>query len=246
MNKELNNFIKQLSINDKKSLAEKGLKTVEEVGELAKAILPFGNASGSLHRFTDKQQILENVADVYLCAISIAYGLGFTDESIEEMVQRKARKWSMLQANEKDVKFPLPFEIHITVERPEQIELFKYVCKSIGVKPIIIDLEVNNNVIMSDVMTSSLHYGDNESVLKEVERIKMKLEIPSDYFTNDIDTSTAWTEFKVLRTKIETVPWHPAAPSVLNQLKFKEGNYFESHVRIVTTVEKRTVLDVYL
>jgi len=225
MNPDLINYIRHLSIEDKKSLTQKALKTTEEIGELAKAILPFENAAGTLHRFTDRSNILENVADVYLSAISIAYGMGYSDEDIENMIQRKARKWSMLQANEKDVKFPLPYEIHITIEKPKNIELFKETCKNIGVKPIIIDLEKGDDVIMSDVMTSSVHYGDNQSALAEAERIAGHL----------------W-KFQWLRTKIETVPWHPAAPSMKNDLQMMKGNYFESHLRIVTTLDRRPFL----
>ena len=41
MNKFLDDFIKDLSIKDKKTLSQKGLKLAEEVGELARAILPY-------------------------------------------------------------------------------------------------------------------------------------------------------------------------------------------------------------
>ncbi len=243
MNLDLINFIRHLSVNDKKSLTQKALKTTEEVGELAKAILPFENAAGTLHRFTDRNKILENVADVYLSAISIAYGMEFTDEEIESMIHRKSRKWSMLQTNEADVKFPLPYEIHITVERPDNIDLFKHVCNKIGVKPIIIELEKDGDTVMSDVMTSSVHFGDNQSAVQEAQRIFIELTNPHEYFVNENDTSTDWKSFKVLRTKIETVPWHPAAPSMKNDLKMEKSNYFESHLRIVTTIERRPILD---
>lgn len=227
MNPELLNYIRHLSIEDKKSLTQKALKTTEEVGELAKAILPFENAAGTLHRFTDKNKILENVADVYLSAISIAYGMGFSDEEIEDMIKRKSRKWSMLQTNEKDVKFPLPYEIHITIERPNNIDVFKMVCNKINVKPIIINLEKNGDTIMSDVMTSSVHYGDNQSALAEAKIIEMQLKERN---------------YNILRTKIETVPWHPAAPSMRNDLSMEKGNYFESHLRIVTTADRKQFL----
>lgn len=232
MIKELTDFIRHLSINDKKTLTQKALKTTEEVGELAKAVLPFENASGTLHRFSDRTKILDSVADVYLTSISIAYGMGFTDEEIEEMIRRKAKKWSGLQANEENVKFPLPYEIHVTVEAPKNLEWFKSTCEEIGVKPIIIDLEKNGDLIMSDVMTSSVHFGNNATALLESERIVRAL-----MHGNDI------LQYNVLRTKIETVPWHPAAPSKTNGVKMKEGNYFESHLRIVTTEDRRPQLE---
>jgi len=205
------------------------LKTTEEVGELAKDVLLFENAASTLHRFTNKNKILENVVDIYLSAISIAYSMGFSDDDIEDMISRKLRKWSMLQSNEKYVKFPLPYEIHITIERPHDIELFKEVCEKIKVKPIIIDLEKDDIIVMSDVMTSSVHYGDNQSALTESDRIATELHEK---------------KYNVLRTKIETVPWHPEAPSIKNNLQMKEGNYFESHLRIVTTLDQRPLLDI--
>ena len=42
----INDFIKTLSIKDKKTLSQKGLKLVEEVGELARVILPYDSAHG--------------------------------------------------------------------------------------------------------------------------------------------------------------------------------------------------------
>lgn len=233
MRKELTDFIRHLSVNDKKTLIGKALKTSEEMGELAKAVLPFENASGTLHRFTDKAKILDCVADVYLSAMSIAYALEFSDEEIEDMIKRKSRKWSGLQANEANVKFPLPYEIHITVERPTNLEFFKSTCQEIGVKPIIIDLEKNGELVMSDVMTSSVHFGNNTSALAEAERIVF-----------DLNNTNPLLTYKVLRTKIETVPWHPAAPSIHNDLTSEnDSNYFESHLRIITTKDRRNHLE---
>ena len=41
MKKDFKEFIKQLSLSDPKTLSQKALKTSEEVGELAKAVLLF-------------------------------------------------------------------------------------------------------------------------------------------------------------------------------------------------------------
>jgi len=112
----LNNYIKSLSIKDKKTLSQKALKTCEEVGELAKAILPFDSAPGTNHRFIDREKILEEIADVYLSTISIAHSLNYTDEEIGDMIQKKAMKWQEIQSKEENASFPLPFEIHITVD----------------------------------------------------------------------------------------------------------------------------------
>ena len=142
-----------------------------------------------------------------LTSISIAYSIGFEDSDIEEMIYRKSQKWSEIQSREKESSFPLPFEIHITVDGCEMrdpiffdrkkfdIDQFKVACNKIGVKPIVLDLEANSTII-KDHMTSSKHFGDNKSAYLESQRIFEELEKFG---------------FDVVRTKIETVPWHPTA-----------------------------------
>ena len=226
----INEYIKNLSIKDKKTLSQKGLKLVEEVGELARVILPYDSAHGTNHRFIDREAILEEVVDVYLTNISIAHSLGFTDEDFNDMLVKKSEKWSQLQASEEKAEFPLPFEIHVTVEVDlpigdgdvitdwyGSISEFKEDCIEIGVKPIVIDLEINDGSILKDVMTSSKHFGDNRSAYEESERIVSELRN---------------TGYKVLRNKIESVPWHPAAPVISTGKEIPNGCYFESHIGV--------------
>ncbi len=232
MNKELLKFIRTLSENDTKSLTGKALKTSEEVGELAKVVLPYENAAGTLHRIVNRRHILDSVADIILCALSVAHDLKFSDEEIESMIAEKSAKWSGLQTKEGNGKFPLPFEIHVTVEKPildqESLDEFKTSCQLIGVKPIILYLEKEQDVVMVDIMTSSVHYGDNNSAQKEAERI-----------ADGLSTK----DYKVVRVKIETVPWHPAAPTIgCDWDKVPENSYFESHLRIVTTKDRKDEL----
>ena len=235
-------FIKNLSIKDKKTLSQKGLKLVEEVGELARVILPYDSAHGTNHRFTDREAILEEVVDVYLTNISIAHSLGFTDEEFNDMLVKKSEKWSQLQANEEKAEFPLPFEIHVTVDannitqtelneffsHPYDLDVFRSVCNGIGVKPIVIDLEINDGSIIKDVMTSSKHFGDNRSAYEESKRI-----------CDDLKRHG----YKVLRNKIESVPWHPAAPVISTGKEIPNGCYFESHIGIVIKPEEKRALN---
>ena len=224
----INEFIKNLSIKDKKTLSQKGLKLVEEVGELARVILPYDSAHGTNHRFIDREAILEEVVDVYLTNVSIAHSLGFTDEEFNDMLVKKSEKWSQLQAVEEKAEFPLPFEIHVTIESPRNIDSFKSSCSSIGVKPIIIDLEINDGSIIKDVMTSSKHFGDNRSAYEESERICKELQLSG---------------FKVLRNKIESVPWHPAAPVNSTGKEIPNGCYFESHIGVVIMPDEKRALN---
>lgn len=234
----INGYIKDLSIKDKKTLSQKTLKLVEEVGELSRVILPYDSAHGTNHRFTDRDAILEEIVDVYLTNISISHSLGFTDEEFNDMLVKKSEKWGSLQAKEERITFPLPFEIHVTIEADsflESISEFKEDCKSIGVKPIVIDLEINDGSTLKDVMTSSKHFGDNRTAYEESERIVKELKDRG---------------YKVVRNKIETVPWHPAAPQnkdkdnpLFHGEPIPNGCYFESHIGVIITPEEKEDLN---
>lgn len=235
MSKYINDFIKDLSIKDKKTLSQKTLKLVEEVGELSRVILPFDSAPGTNHRFSDREKILEEVVDVYLSNISIAHSLGFTEEEFNEMLNKKTDKWAKLQLKEDEVTFPLPYEIHVTVDTESFVytgglEDFKSDCNEIGVKPIVLDLEMKEGTL-KDVMTSSKHFGDNRTAYEEANRIANKL------------TSFG---YKVVRNKIETVPWHPAAPTFSNGEPIPNGCYFESHIGVVITPEQKQDLQKFV
>lgn len=220
MNQKLLDYIRHLSKQDRKSLVEKTLKTAEEVGELAKVTLPYASAYATNHRFVAKERILEEAVDTILCALSVAYDLDFTDEEVESMMKLKSEKWAYLQQGEADLKYPLPFEIHITVAPNGQsewsVDYFKDVCKEIGVKPIMLDLQ-NQTTIIKDVMTSSTHFGNNASAYNTAQ---------------DLAFHIRGHGFEVARVKIETVPWHPASPKRLTE-KMPPDCYFEAHIPVV-------------
>jgi NTP pyrophosphatase (non-canonical NTP hydrolase) len=261
MNKELLGYIRQLSLKDKKTLSQKALKVAEESGELAKVVLPLDNAPGTIHRFVDKNKTLEEAVDVILTAISIPYELGFTDDDIMDVMWRKAEKWQGIQSKEKNFdENNIPFEIHVTVDLSDYvryltriekehkagrfaesdyemktkeeieeraIESFKSLCNNMGVKPIIIDLENGGKSVMKDVMTSSRFVGSNAGALMECKRISGILEAAL---------------FKVVREKIETVPWHPAAP--LKEGEDMPGNcYFEAHIGCIISPDEKEILE---
>lgn len=230
----INDYIKDLSIKDKKTLSQKTLKLVEEVGELARVILPYDSAHGTNHRFTDRDAILEELVDVYLTNISISHSLGFTDEEFNDMLVKKTEKWGSLQAKEEEATFPLPFEIHVTIEANsflESISEFKEDCKDIGVKPIVIDLEINDGSILKDVMTSSKFFGDNRTAYEESERIVRALKSRG---------------YGVVRNKIESVPWHPAAPVMSRGEAIPNGCYFESHIGVSIYPNQKEDLETFI
>lgn len=218
MTKELLNYVKQLSLSDWKSLSDKGLKTQEEVGELAKAILPYVNAFATTHRFVLKENILEECVDTILCALSIAYGLDFSNGDIDAMMMRKLKKWAILQEEGGVSLHAIPFEIHVTVDI-KGVTSFVKMCESIGVKATLLELyDINGKMIQQDVMSSSVHFGDNSSVLAEMHRISSELKAGG---------------ITVLREKIETIMQHPAAPTFKNGRVMRENNYFETHIEVM-------------
>jgi hypothetical protein len=149
------------------------------------------------------------------------------------MLVKKTEKWSSLQAKEEEATFPLPFEIHVTVKPDNSyvefsIDEFKKDCDLVGVKPIVIDLEINDGSIIKDVMTSSKFFGDNRTAYEESERIVTELKNRG---------------YDVVRNKIETVPWHPAAPVISTGKEIPNGCYFESHIGIIISPEEKEDLN---
>lgn len=223
MQTQLLDYIKKLSLDDKKTLSQKALKVAEESGELAKVVLPFDNAAGTIHRFIEKGRILEESVDVILTAISIAYELGYSHEEIEETMRLKAEKWQGIQYKETQVDDMIPFEIHVTVQSfIETDEFFRDLCAEIGVKPIILELENKGQNVMHDVMTSSHFFGTNTGAYHECLRIESFL---------------LKNGFKVVRKKIETVPWHPAAP--VGDADMPKDCYFEAHIGCIINEEQK-------
>lgn len=238
MKKSTHDMVSELSFSDKKGLSLRTLKFAEELGELSKYILPYEGAFATNHRFVDKEKILEELADTYLCHQSILYELGLSRDDLEQAVITKARKWADLQARERKLKkksgkWNLPYEIHITVNASQSdVESFKTACASIGVKPILLDLHVEGKAPIKDLMTSSAFMGSNGGAYDEMLRISDGL---------------AASGFEVLRKKIETIPWHPAAPSRTHEAYHMPPNcYFECHLAILCTEGVEDRLDAFL
>lgn len=229
-------YVRHLSKQDRKTLSQKTLKVGEEFGELAKAALPFDNAYATTHRFVEREKILEECIDTTLCALSVAYDLDFTDEEVDEMFSRKAEKWALLQSKEQDIKYPLPYEIHITVKTgtdTDSIDVFRDICAQLQCKAIVLDLQTSGGeTAMTDVMTSSKHFGDNRSAY---------------IYAQNLAASLAQCDLEVVRVKIETVPWHPAAP--VNRQPMPKDCYFEAHIPVTLTEDDlpklRAMVDEY-
>lgn len=220
MKKPIDLYIRELSIKDKKSLTQKALKVCEETGELAKVILPYENAFATNHNFIDKDKILEAIVDVYLTAISIGHDIGFTDEEFEEKLKEKTFKWATLQKREMVIEGKIPYEIHVTVHGVDK-ESFKNTCENLSVKPIVLDLQnKDGKTVFEDVMTSSVFFGNNREAYDELQRIVIGLQKEG---------------MNVVRQKIETIPWHPAAPSRESHKPMPKDCYFETHFALLAS-----------
>ncbi len=108
------------------------------------------------------------------------------------------------------------FEIHVTVNTKD-IGSFKKICKDIGVKPIILDLQdKTGDTVFYDMMTSSTCSDD-----PYVEAVRIKSELVK-------------FGFNPIRLKIESSPSYVNVPNKDNKLQILKGNYFESHIRVIT------------
>jgi len=231
MRQETLDFIKVLTERDRKTLGQKGNKLAAETGELNQAILPLEGAPDTLHRLTSRHHVLDEVADVILAALSIGYSLGFNDQDLDDMLRTKMNKWSGLQAQEGTVKFPIPFEIHITVgsevlNHEEVLFAFRDFCFRNEMK--CLDIEPYHvlrgyDPFKADVMCSKVVFGTQQEAM--------------DVMTKLVYDLTRHTMLNVVRQKIETLPWHPIIKQLETEGKpvgGEPGVYLETHIEIVT------------
>jgi hypothetical protein len=232
MRSDLLAFVKALSLADKKSISQKVMKLMEEAGELAKAALPFDNAYATNHRFVTSMKLLEESVDSILVSLSVIYSLGFDDEDMQAMLKKKADYWAELQAREdllaNTTPKGTPYELHITVAEAPDVDAFRLACADAEVKPILLDLQTRSNDVIRDAQTSSVVFGKNTDALSALERQAKVLESHG---------------LTVVRKKIETVPWHPAAPSLKHAAPVMPKDcYFECHFGVKTQDGAQTEL----
>jgi len=117
----------------------------------------------------------------------------------------------------------VPYEIHVTVAEAD-VDGFGHACAALGVKPLFLALQLAAGGTVRDVMTSSVHFGDDATAGREALRISGGLGLAG---------------YDVIRTKIETVPWHPDAPSASNGRVSGPGQYFEAHLAVTCAIGDR-------
>lgn len=88
-----------------KSLQELVLKCTEELGELSQAVLSFTGAVGCGYKNLDKNDVIEELADVLLVDLAIVAKLGITKEDFKLIIQKKLNKWNeKISNNDKNKK----------------------------------------------------------------------------------------------------------------------------------------------
>jgi len=90
-----------LSLTDRKSVIEKALKTAEETGELAQAVLSSHGAHTCSYKRLSRTDIIIESVDVIQCAISViakAYEKeGFPEKDFKKIFNEKLDKWEKKQ-----------------------------------------------------------------------------------------------------------------------------------------------------
>lgn len=82
-----------ISETDPKIPLETAAKLTEEVGELMREVLIDNRTPGTTYRKTSKEAQTEELADVLLCAFSLAQKLGITCDQLALSMNVKAKKW---------------------------------------------------------------------------------------------------------------------------------------------------------
>jgi hypothetical protein len=116
------------------------------------------------------------------------------------------------------------YEIHVTV-RTKDINSFQAACQFIGIKAIVLDLQLERGNTLQDVMTSYVTREPN--TIAQANRIELALQELG---------------FISIRTKIETVPWNPRVPTKTNLLKIPQNSYFESHIAVISGISSQGIL----
>ncbi|HXP53190.1 MAG TPA: hypothetical protein VN922_24820 [Bacteroidia bacterium] len=109
-----------------------------------------------------------------------------------------------------------PYELHLTVNYGSS-EHFKELCEVLGVKPLLIEMQLKNGGTAEDLMCSFKQETTYEHIINK---------------TKSLAKSFRHLGYKVIRTKIETAPWHPVSP----QKEFDDSHkdmYFEAHIGVI-------------
>lgn len=217
-----NDIIEQIITNtklDKKDFLSTYAKVGEETGELAKEILSYLNEPTNLHRYSTKNNIIEECVDTILTVYSLAIKAGASQDEIEDMMNIKLSKWATILQNEgrlKDIN-KIPYEYHCTFEfdiEKYSISILREICNKYNSKLVILEIPDITGKIYKEYMTTSNYYGKNSDAIQ---------------LCKDLANNLRNDGLNVIREKVETVPWHPLAPQNTDII---HDGYFEVHIEL--------------
>ena len=88
--------ITRLSMAENTGIVQRALKTSEETGELAQAVLSYTDAPGCGYKGKTVMDVAEEAVDVVQVALSIAL-MFLSEEGVEKMMDKKLEKWKKVQ-----------------------------------------------------------------------------------------------------------------------------------------------------
>ena len=147
--------------------------------------------------------------------VQLQHDSEITDEVILDKVLEKTNKWQAIQTREMNIaQKTIAYEIHVTIANEDDttISKFQSFCEYLNIKPVIITMDG----IPSHVMTETVVCGSVETAHNSLARIVKAIK----------DNG-----FKVIREKIETVPWHPCACHKVGDIVIPYS-YFEVHIPV--------------
>lgn len=210
MNKDTYRYIIDTLMNDKESFFKKTFNILKNSINLLKYSIFLKNVEYYL--------IIEKVVNIQYELLSLYSRFKIYFEGFEEVFLRKIHS---INKQSKEVKTIFPYEIHLTLNPKDDLELFKIVCQSMDIKVISLDLNTSKQN-----MTSFILYGDYKYIEQKV---------------NSIKNTLIKKGFDIIRTKIETVTWNHLS---LNYIPFEHSlNYYEMHAQIYLSETEMLILD---
>lgn len=78
---------------ERKTAIEVTVKLMEEVGEMSQALLSSLDICGCGYKGFTREDVIEEIADVIICALSVAEKMNATEEELTNEILRKIKKW---------------------------------------------------------------------------------------------------------------------------------------------------------
>lgn len=93
MNEALDNIYKASRANESKTIQQITLKLMEEMGEVAEALLSYDQAPGCGYKGKSLDDLKEEIIDVIIVSFVLTEKLGMEKDEIKEILNRKVAKW---------------------------------------------------------------------------------------------------------------------------------------------------------